>query len=127
LNIFAPAGWARPIIFSRSFVKIETNRRSGDAGGAVSGCARLDEGRALGDFKRPIEEAIQTLERIRALAPAIESESMLTDMTGNLRDGAAVLRRELHRKGAPGAEIAASLLQAERNLHEQIEQWGHQT
>jgi Tfp pilus assembly ATPase PilU len=82
---------------------------------------------ALGDFKRPIEEAIQTLERIRALAPAIESESMLTDMTGNLRDGAAVLRRELHRKGAPGAEIAASLLQAERNLHEQIEQWGHQT
>jgi hypothetical protein len=75
----------------------------------------------LVDFKRPIEEAIQTIERIRALAPSIESESMLTGMTVQLRDAVALLRRELHRQGAPGAEIAASLLRAERNLHEQLE------
>jgi hypothetical protein len=82
---------------------------------------------ALGDFKRPIEEVIQTLERILTLAPRIESESMLTEMTVNLRDAAALIRHELHRQGALGAEIAASLLRTERNLHEQIDKWSRQT
>jgi hypothetical protein len=78
----------------------------------------------LADFARPVEEAIATLARIRALVPSIPEEMLTDSGTPEVRNTAASLRRNMRQQGEPTTRIAASLLRTERTLRDLIEKEG---